>query len=54
MKIEQVIEMIGNHIGTFTSGINSLAFAINEDTVIVIQLIDTVEDLIVIHVNVNN
>ena len=54
MKIEQVIEMIGNPIGTFTSGINSLAFAINEDTVIVIQLIDTAEDLIVIHVNDNN
>ena len=54
MKIEQVIEMIGNPNDTFTSGINSLAFAIDEDTVIVIQLIDTAEDLIVIHVNDNN
>ena len=49
MRIEEVVEMIGNPIGSFTSGINSLRFLIDDDTMINVQLVD---DLIVSYVTV--
>ena len=50
MDIEEVVEMIGNPIGSFTFGINSLDFAIDQNTIIRIQVN---EDLKVLHISKN-